>query len=196
MKEKTEGSLIVLNRSIVIGIIVLITTISFAFGYFVGRYSLRDTKKSESGVLNREEEAIGPKEEHPPQIQPPVEAPSVELSDKPVAKKEQERPEPPKTAPEITKKQPPEIAQKSEKSPKELLLQKGAYYLQIGAFKDQNRAIKLKEGLNKETHNVIIKKEGTVHKVFLGPFKTRREALLEQTRIRKLYTVDSIIVKE
>lgn len=204
MKER-EGSLIVLNRSVVIGIIVLVTTISFTFGYFVGRYSAPKTgPSSEAG-----QEISGSQSGS----QSTIASPSVE--EKPLAKEEKESgkasveekspsgPMAEKSAFQTTalpsKKEQPQGTQPQ----KEVSFKKDAYYLQVGAFKEESRAIKLRDNLKKETavnsspYDVIIKKDGSsVYRVYVGAFKTRKEALLAQTRIKKLYGIDSIIIKK
>ncbi|MFN3739153.1 MAG: SPOR domain-containing protein [Thermodesulfovibrionales bacterium] len=195
MKER-EGSLIVLNRSVVIGIIVLVTTISFTFGYFVGRYSAPKIGPSE----NRQE-ISGPQSGLQSTVTSPPQAEEKQLA---AEEKEEKSPSSPvsekpasQTAQPVKKEQP-----QSSQSQKEVSFKKDAYYLQVGAFKEESRAIKLRDNLKKETtvspsFDVIIKKDGSsVYRVYVGAFKTRKEALLAQTRIRKLYGIDSIIIKK
>jgi cell division septation protein DedD len=188
--KSSEGSLIVLNRSIVIGIVVLITTLSFAFGYFVGRYSgsrtIQETEvkegkqagSSQTEVQRPLEKANIPETAQSSAPQQPVETSRVNEAEV--------QPQEAKT--EKTGSLPPS---------KEISLKKGFYYLQVGAFKDSQRASRLKESLQKEHYDVIIKKDSSnVHKVFVGSFRARKEAQLAQTRIKKLYGIDSIIIKQ
>ncbi len=180
MRQKEEGSLIVLNRSIVIGIVLLITTLSFTFGYFVGRYSV---PKSEgpSVVSQVQESQRTPQvaeEERPGGL---VEKDDSDLQVVPSA------PQAPVTGP----------SEKPKDSGRETPhLKKGFYYLQVGAFKSPSGVQKMKERFEKEDYELITKKDGSVERVYLGAFKTRKEALLAQTRIKKLYGIDSIIIKE
>ncbi len=217
MKER-EGSLIVLNRSVVIGIIVLVTTISFTFGYFVGRYSAPKT-----GPSGERQEISGPQSASQSTVAPPaVEERQLANEEKesgkaspypkrssdflvtpPIEEKSPSGPAAEKSAPQPalqqTKKEQPQSTQPS----KEGFFKKDAYYLQVGAFREESRATKLRENLKKETavnsspYDVIIKKDGSsVYRVYVGAFKTRKEALLAQTRIKKLYGIDSIIIKK
>ncbi len=195
--KNPEGSLIVLNRSVVIGIVVLITTLSFAFGYFVGRYSgsrtIQETEVKEGKqVGSPETEVQRPLEKA--NIPETASSPTPQLSvETPRPNEAEIRPEEAKT--EKTGSAPPSTI--TSQSGKELSLKKGFYYLQVGAFKDSQRASRLKESLQKEHYDVIIKKDSSnVHKVFVGSFRARKEALLAQTRIKKLYGIDSIIIKQ
>lgn len=218
MKER-EGSLIVLNRSVVIGIIVLVTTISFTFGYFVGRYSAPKTgpsgetgqeisgpqSASQSTVASPagEERQLANEEKESGKASPYPKRSSDFLVNPPIEEKSPSGPVAEKSAPQPalqqTKKEQPQSTQPS----KEGFFKKDAYYLQVGAFREESRAIKLRENLKKETavnsspYDVIIKKDGSsVYRVYVGAFKTRKEALLAQTRIKKLYGIDSIIIKK
>lgn len=205
MKER-QGSLIVLNRSVVIGIIVLVTALSFTFGYFVGRYSASGLKPSgDTG-----QEITGPQSiPQSTDTSPPV------AEEKQLTKEERELGKTfvddkgtsssvlEKSASQVVP-QPAKIEQpRTLQSQKEGSFKKDTYYLQVGAFKEKSRAIRLGDNLKKETavnsspYDVIIKKDGaSVYRVYVGAFKTRKEALLAQTRIKKLYGFDSIIIKK
>lgn len=194
--KNPEGSLIVLNRSVVIGIVVLITTLSFAFGYFVGRYS--GSRTMQETEIKEGKQAGSPQTE----VQRPIE--KVNIPETASSSTQQQLPSPPMhvEAPRANDIEVQSQESKTEKTgsvppPKELSLKKGFYYLQVGAFKDAQRASRLKESLQKEHYDVIIKKDSSnVHKVFVGSFRARKEAQLAQTRIKKLYGIDSIIIKQ
>ncbi|MCX7794600.1 MAG: SPOR domain-containing protein [Thermodesulfovibrionales bacterium] len=186
MKHKGEGSLVILNRSVVIGIIVLVTTVSFTFGYFVGRYSSKDSM-SRTPVPEQRAEAPSSSETAGQELIGTVsekeaggEGPQQSISE---------------TASPSTAQQP--IASvKAEPQNVQPSFKKGAYYLQVGAFKEERRAKKLSEHFKKEPYDVIIKKEQGLHRVYVGTFMTKKEALLAQTRVRKLYKIDSVIIKK
>jgi phosphate starvation-inducible PhoH-like protein len=188
--KNSEGSLIILNRSIVIGIVVLITTLSFAFGYFVGRYS--GSRTIQETEVKEGKQAGSPQTE----VQRPLEKaniPETAQSSAPQQPVETSRVNEAEVQPEEAN------TEKAGSVPpsKEISLKKGFYYLQVGAFKDSQRASRLKESLQKEHYDVIIKKDSSnVHKVFVGSFRARKEAQLAQTRIKKLYGIDSIIIKQ
>lgn len=187
MKEKAEGSLIILNRSVVIGIIVLITTVSFTFGYFAGRYSSKRPeaqppleKKPEIAQEPSREETGAPEKELSRESPPSIteKTPSLEA-----------QPQPPllKAVPHDSQQKPPD---------KEDTFKKDFYYLQVGAFKDEGRAKKMSEHFKKESYDVIIKKEQGLYRVYVGTFKTKKEALFAQTRVRKLYKMEPLIIKK
>jgi len=186
--KNPEGSLIVLNRSIVIGIVVLITTLSFAFGYFVGRYS--GSKTIQETEVKEGNQAGSP----PADVQQPLEKANILERPSSVPPLSVETPE----ANEGVQQKGAKTEKKdSPPSSTELNLKRGFYYLQVGAFKDSQRASRLKESLQKEHYDVIIKKDSSnVHKVFVGSFRARKEAQLAQTRLKKLYGIDSIIIKQ
>ncbi len=200
MKER-EGSLIVLNRSVVIGIIVLVTTISFTFGYFVGRYSARGEGKSVETRQEISESQSGPQSTVALSAVEEKQPGNGEKERASIEEKVPSSPASEKSAPQAL--QPEKKEQQSLQSQKEVSFKKDAYYLQVGAFKDESRAIKLRDNLKKETavnsspYDVIIKKDGSsIYRVYVGAFKTRKEALVAQMRIKKLYGVDSIIIKK
>jgi|GEM_PF-2660539 len=187
--KNPEGSLIVLNRSIVIGIVVLITTLSFAFGYFVGRYS--GSRTIQETEVKEGKQAGSPETE----IQQPLEKADIPETPSSVPPLSVETPRANKT--EVQPQEAKTEKTGSGPSSKELSLKRGFYYLQVGAFKDSQRASRLKESLQKEHYDVIIKKDSSnVHKVFVGSFRARKEAQLAQTRLKKLYGIDSIIIKQ
>lgn len=199
MRQKTEGSLIVLNRSVVIGIIVLVTTVSFTFGYFVGRFS----KKQENAQPPAERSEVisqvqsEQKTEGTDIQKTQVSTGKGQSIDEKIPDTGTKQPEPGQSQDSAGKKEPDDNQPKTTiESRKEAVFKKGAYYLQVGAFKEEGRAKTLGEHFKKEHYDVIIKKEQALYRVYLGTFRTKKEALLAQTRVRKLYKIEPVIIKK
>ena len=57
------------------------------------------------------------------------------------------------------------------------------YFVQLGAFSDRTNAERLRERIADDFPAVRIETAGTMHRVRLGPFLTRDEALEMRTRL-------------
>ncbi len=170
--KRDESSILVLSKPLVIGIVILITLMSFSLGYFIGRYSSELSSQKEREMAQREAPAPQPVSDTTSQV------PSISEKD---------------TSQVRVNEEGLKEEQNKEKTP---LLEEEKFYLQVGAFRDHRRAIRLKSMIKNSFDNVIIIKEGQVSKVLVGGYSDKKEAMIAATRIKNLYKLDSIIIKK
>ncbi len=107
---------------------------------------------------------------------------SSESEDMLLVKKVKLKPEPMPKAPVLVKKKKPPIP--------------GFYAIQLGAFKDQRGADKLRGRLDKNGYDVyVLASNDGLYRVRVGDFQGRKEAKKVSAQIKKLNRLDSIIIK-
>ena len=74
-----------------------------------------------------------------------------------------------------------------------------AWLVQVGGFRERDKAQELLNGLLNDGYKAFIRvgpsKSGELHRVFVGPKIEKQRALSDKTAIDKKYHVDSIIVR-
>ncbi len=83
------------------------------------------------------------------------------------------------------------VVKKEEKKVEKATVQKGYYYIQVGAFSSKQNAEKAKKKYKISSSRFVIVKSGSLYKLLIGKFKTRKEA---QNFMRK-YGIKGIIKK-
>ncbi len=145
---------------------VLICSLSFILGYYVGKGTRTNTEK----VISEEKPAINTKEEKPKSE--PVEkvAEKVNKPETETVKKEAPKKEPPK----------PKPATVEETKPFPIQSKTANYYtIQVGAFSSKAEAEKLKRRLKKKGYTVFIntsKRGKILYRVRVGRFLKRSDA--------------------
>lgn len=168
---KEKSSTFVIGRSLIIAVILFTSSISFIFGYFVGKSTLKEGP------------AIRPLQEDPKErVALPLEVtPQQKDQPQPIAPSEVESVQ--KTTEKTNKEaiMNPQLPQK---------LPKIAYTVQVGAFKDTPDAESLKVKLDKKGFKAYVivsksKKDERLYRVWVGEFATRKEAEILALKIKK-----------
>lgn len=174
------------GKTIVIVIVIVTCTVSFALGYFVGKTDVKDRpEKYQIVAASSKEEILKPMQA---QQQAPNEQtnPSTAL---PVAKSEKP-PEIQQPDPDKDKKNKPAATVKQEKKDSSTEESAFSYAVQVGAFKNQKDAEILKKKLEKKGHKPYIKKitgakNIKLYKVRTGSFASKEEAGTLLARLKK-----------
>jgi len=204
-KDKTtdmrhKQSVLFLGRGSIIFSIILISSLSFTLGYFVGKKmnegfdkqvvqlpAREDTEYKEPSPMNtgngsESRESIALSE--PSHNTEPIQAPSNHQ------KQEIEK---------ITKKQHPERVNGQQAPKKQITSPESIKYtIQVGAFRNSQDADKLKEQLDKKGYNAYIslsetKNHEKIHKVRVGEFTTRKQAEILALKIKKAETLNTFV---
>ena len=63
------------------------------------------------------------------------------------------------------------------------------WYVQLASFRNKRKAVKLSEKLQQAGHDSLVKssKKGTLHRVRIGPFKTKQTASQTQKKFNRQY---------
>jgi cell division septation protein DedD len=167
---KEKSSTFVIGRSLIIAVILFTSSISFIFGYFVGKST------------PKEDPAIRPLQEDPKERGAlPLDVIQQKDQPQPIAPSEVESVQ--KTTGETNKEaiMNPQLPQKSPKI---------VYTVQVGAFKDTPDAESLKVKLDKKGLKAYVivsksKKDERLYRVWVGEFTTRKEAEILALKIKK-----------
>lgn len=168
---KEKSSTFVIGRSLIIAVILFTSSISFIFGYFVGKSipkegpAIRPLQEDpkERGALPLE---VTPQQKDQPQPIAPSEVESVQKTTEKTNKEAIMNPQLPQKLPKI------------------------AYTVQVGAFKDTPDAESLKVKLDKKGFKAYVivsksKKDERLYRVWVGEFATRKEAEILALKIKK-----------
>jgi len=201
-----KQSVLFLGKGSIIFSIILITSLSFTLGYFVGKKMNEgfekksvqfpygeDPEYKESSLKNRFNDPEAHDNislSHPfPDTEPPQQ--TATHQNQKVQK--------------ITKKQQPErMEEHVPVNGQEATTKQGAssnsirYTIQVGAFRNAEDADTLKEQLNKKGYNAYIslsetKNHEKIHKVRVGEFSTRKQAEILALKIKKAETLNTFV---
>ncbi|MCE5194936.1 MAG: SPOR domain-containing protein [Nitrospiraceae bacterium] len=173
------------GKSIVIVIVIVTCTVSFALGYFVGKTNVKDKQeKYQIVAASAKEEAVKPLQAEQPAPNAQTN-PSIILSDA----KNEKTTEPRQPVQGKDKKNNSETV-KQEKKDSSTEESASSYTVQAGAFKNQKDAEILKKKLEKKGHKAYIKKMTgakniKLYKVRVGSFEDKEEAEFLATRLKK-----------
>ena len=204
MRHK-QSVLFVGKGSIIISII-LISSLSFTLGYFVGK-KMNDGSEKHTVQLPFSEKPEY-KESSPgntlngsePHDTIPLSQPSPNSEPLQVTSNHQNQ----KVQKTAKKQQPARMKEQSHKNGQEdtkkhmTSSESIKYTIQVGAFKNAADADKLKEHLNKKGYNVYISLSATkdhekIHKVRVGEFSTRKQAEIVALKIKKSETLNTFV---
>ena len=114
------------------------------------------------------------------------------LAEKPV----REELTPPAPKKEIVK-MPKEVSQpKAQPQPKPLKASSEQYYIQVGSFSKMPSASRLVNALKKQHFNYTVVDINQMHKVMVGPYKSRAEADRAIVRVKSLINKNAFVVKK
>ncbi len=178
--KRDESSIIVLSKPLVIGIVILITLASFSTGYLIGRYSRESSTQKETLT----------------QGSVPKSGSDVISQTAPEIEKDTSQESQTKVNNEFENKNDKGLKKQDQNKEKTPLMEEEKFYLQVGAFRDHQRALRLKSMIKNSFNNVIILREGQVSKVLVGGYSDKKEAMIAATRVKNLYKLDSIIINK
>lgn len=79
-------------------------------------------------------------------------------------------------------------------TPQKESLTKG-FYIQLGAFKEKQRAASLAKRLSKSWHTHVVDRPNSLHAVWVGPYKSSTLAKQDQARISKAEKINGFITR-
>ena len=206
---KEKSSVFYIGKGVVILSIIVISSISFTLGFFVGKSVVSPSAEKASVITPLagpvQKEIVIESKETMPQQQMTAQQPSEVQAppEKPEQQKVrdiQESPEIKKTRQSIAAKQDGEFKQSKEKpamsqeprKPQEVdkTSTKVKYTVQIGAFKNDSEADSLKSKFNKKGYKAFTivaktKNHMKLYKVMIGEFSSRKEAELMSVKIKR-----------
>jgi len=179
---KEKSSVFFIGRGFIIIVIVIVSSLSFTLGYFVGKINrqsvdgqasfipVQQDSTENKNIVNKEKEVVTPQSGETQQSQ---EVPKTQETEK----VKEDIPTQPQPTPQIT----PETKE-TEKT--------RTYTVQAGAFKHASEADSLKSKLDKKGYKTyLIRSKTKIHKklykVMIGEFVTRKEADVLSARIRE-----------
>lgn len=189
-RERDSSSIFFISKWVIIVSIVIVSSLSFLLGYYVGKKDLpfsnnqmsiiptegsvvqNDTETADEGITppdtDQKHEVYSPEESQPGEEQQNTYRTDQAAVDKNnQVSHQKQKPQPPRTGTaNIT------------------------YAVQTGAFKSPDEADSLRESLEKKGYTAYIirtetKKHEILYKVMIGEFRTRREAEVLSLRIKK-----------
>lgn len=130
-----------------------------------------------------------------------VPAHKAEPVSQPIPPKQSKAAKPPAPAKQTVSKtavpaQPPKPATKSPvplASQKETLIK--GFYIQLGAFKEKQRATSLAKRLSKSWRTHVVDRPNSLHAVWVGPYKSSTLAKQDQARISKAEKINGFITR-
>jgi cell division septation protein DedD len=186
-RERDSSSVFFISKWVIIVAIVIVSSLSFILGYYVGKRALpsdqnqlsivptentlgqKDTEPADEDVapqdLEQKHDVVSPEEPQPSQDQ--LNTSQTDQTAESKSNQERQKPQPPHTnTTNIT------------------------YTVQTGAFKSESDAHTLKEKLDKKGYTAYIiqsetKKHESLYKVMIGEFRTRKEAEVLSIKIKK-----------
>ena len=149
----------------------------------------------ETVVIEEEKPVNTPSKETTPATESKTES-KTETADKPVKKEIVKIPETPvKKSTPVTKAQPkPKLKSKPKQEP--VKARNERYYIQVGSFSKMPSASRLISTLKKQRFRYRIMKINNMHKVMVGPYKSRAEADRAIVRVKDLINKSAFVVKK
>ncbi|MEW6066827.1 MAG: SPOR domain-containing protein [Nitrospirota bacterium] len=203
---KEDPSIFFISKWIIIVGIMIITAISFTLGYFVGKNIHAPVAVEKSSFpMSMQQESFEPK---------PVSITEKEsLSEQPATQQIQPSRETSKNKESPTKQQTQKTIEKLKTQQKQETKQNNKaskttnptkksparkYTVQVGAFKNISDANTLKEKLEKKGYNIYViyseaKQDGSLYKVMIGKFNTRKEAEILSLKLKKSEKLQSFV---
>jgi len=177
LKEKT--SVFYVSRTIIMISVIILSSIGFTLGFFVGKTFRSPADMHASGNLQKE--IAGRQTQQRPAAQIPVEI------QKPQENKNAKEAQPIEKAKEIIPSQPTLKAGESQETRKAASSRK--YTVQVGAFKNPSDAHALMLKLDKKGYPAAVimtkAKNERIFKVLAGEFNTREEAEVFSIKLKK-----------
>jgi len=181
---KERSSVFLINRAIIVIVLLVISSLSFALGYFVGKSTTEEPINTRQSLIGSPPEVSPPQPvQHQALTQPGETAPQPETGE---VKKEEK----PKETQQVIGTQKPQVTQKPSKAIK--------YTVQVGAFGNASDAESLKAKLDKKGYKAYLitpgeKKDKGLYKVRVGEFKTRKEAEVLSAKIKKAMGLQTFV---
>lgn len=210
---KEKASVFYIGKGVIILSLIVISSLSFILGFFVGknmRYPVADQASvvtplagtSQKNVETEVKETLPQQPQQaqtvqPSEVQRPQEKPEQQSMNDTQAnteiKKAQQSQESKQTKErEQTKENGKKVTTEESKHSQETQksAKKAKYTVQIGAFKNASEADSLKEKFSKKRYKAFIivaktKKHEKLYKVMIGEFGTRKEAELLSVKVKK-----------
>ncbi len=172
-----DPSVFYIGKGIIIMGILVISSLSFTLGYFVGK-SIQPPVVSKTSVITRQE--------------------STEQKNIDPEKKEAVVQEPIQETQQIAKIQQPQNQQTKEAEKTKETPKTRKYTVQAGVFKDASVAEALKSKLDKKGYRTYIipfetKRHKKLYKVMVGEFSTRKEAEVLSIKIKNAESLQTFV---